>query len=117
MIGALFFVVDGLQAITSGALRGFNDTFVPFLFSATGFWLVGFCGAYLLAFNAELGARRHLDRAVERHYRLCRPSGLALRGADPPRLPARQGRIANPMTEQLAITRLGHRGDGIADGA
>ncbi|MGZ3412123.1 MAG: MATE family efflux transporter [Xanthobacteraceae bacterium] len=56
LIGALFFVADGLQAITSGALRGFSDTLVPFLFSATGFWLVGFCGAYLLAFKADLGA-------------------------------------------------------------
>ena len=32
------------------------------------------------------------------------------------RLPAGQGRNANPMTERLTITQLGHRGDGIADG-
>jgi MATE family multidrug resistance protein len=56
LIGATFFIVDGLQAVASGALRGFNDTFVPFLFSATGFWLVGFVSAYLLAFKAGLGA-------------------------------------------------------------
>jgi MATE family multidrug resistance protein len=56
-IGALFFLVDGLQSVTSGALRGFNDTFVPFLFSATGFWLVGFSTCYLLAFGYGFGAQ------------------------------------------------------------
>jgi MATE family multidrug resistance protein len=55
-IAATFFLADGLQAVSSGALRGLNDTFVPFLFSAFGFWLVGFVGAYLLAFKFNLGA-------------------------------------------------------------
>jgi MATE family multidrug resistance protein len=56
LVGALFFVADGLQTIAAGALRGLSDTFVPFLFSAAGFWLVGFLGAYLLAFKADFGA-------------------------------------------------------------
>jgi len=37
-------------------LRGFNDTFVPFLFAAFGFWAIGFVAAWLLAFNLGLGA-------------------------------------------------------------
>jgi MATE family multidrug resistance protein len=56
VVGASFFIFDGLQVIAAGALRGFNDTRVPFLFAAASFWLVGFPGAYLLAFRAGLGA-------------------------------------------------------------
>ena len=56
LIGASFFVADGLQTIGAGALRGFNDTRVPLLFAAISFWLVGFASAYALAFWAGLGA-------------------------------------------------------------
>jgi MATE family multidrug resistance protein len=56
VVGASFFIFDGLQVIAAGALRGFNDTRVPFLFAAASFWLVGFPCAYLLAFRAGLGA-------------------------------------------------------------
>jgi MATE family multidrug resistance protein len=53
-IGATFFVTDGLQTIAAGALRGLNDTRVPMLFAAVSFWLIGFTGAYGLAFWAGL---------------------------------------------------------------
>ncbi len=56
LIGASFFVADGLQTIGAGALRGFNDTRVPLLFAAVSFWLVGFASAYVLAFRAGFGA-------------------------------------------------------------
>jgi multidrug resistance protein, MATE family len=55
-IGATFFITDGLQGITAGALRGLNDTRVPMLFAAVSFWLIGFTAAYGLAFWAGLGA-------------------------------------------------------------
>jgi multidrug resistance protein, MATE family len=55
-IGALFFIADGMQSVASGALRGLNDTFIPFLFSFVGFWLVGFSCAYALAFPLGYGA-------------------------------------------------------------
>jgi MATE family multidrug resistance protein len=55
-IGATFFITDGLQGITAGALRGLNDTRVPMLFAAVCFWLIGFTAAYGLAFWAGLGA-------------------------------------------------------------
>jgi multidrug resistance protein, MATE family len=56
LVGASFFIADGLQTIGAGALRGFNDTRVPLLFAAISFWLVGFASAYALAFWADLGA-------------------------------------------------------------
>jgi multidrug resistance protein, MATE family len=56
MIGATFFVTDGLQSIAAGALRGVNDTRVPLLFAAIGYWLIGFCLAYALGFFTSLGA-------------------------------------------------------------
>jgi multidrug resistance protein, MATE family len=56
IFGASFFIADGLQTIAAGALRGLNDTRVPFLFAALSFWLVGFTSAYALAFWAGFGA-------------------------------------------------------------
>ena len=56
LVGATFFVADGIQAVVAGALRGLNDTRVPLLFAAISYWLVGFTAAYGLAFSAALGA-------------------------------------------------------------
>ena len=56
LVGATFFIVDGIQTIGAGALRGLNDTRVPLLFSAFSFWGVGFTASYTLAFVANLGA-------------------------------------------------------------
>jgi MATE family multidrug resistance protein len=56
LIGATFFVSDGVQGVAAGALRGLNDTRLPMLFAAVSFWLIGFTSAYALAFWAGLGA-------------------------------------------------------------
>ena len=56
LLGASFFIADGIQTIAAGALRGLNDTRVPLLFSAICFWLVGFTACYGLAFPLGLGA-------------------------------------------------------------
>ena len=56
MVGATFFVADGIQTVAAGALRGLNDTRVPLLFAAISYWLVGFPAAYGLAFHTKLGA-------------------------------------------------------------
>lgn len=56
MVGATFFVADGIQTVAAGALRGMNDTRVPLLFAAISYWLIGFMAAYGLAFWTELGA-------------------------------------------------------------
>jgi MATE family multidrug resistance protein len=56
MVGATFFVADGIQTVAAGALRGMNDTRVPLLFAAVSYWLIGFTAAYGLAFAAGFGA-------------------------------------------------------------
>jgi MATE family multidrug resistance protein len=55
LVGATWFIVDGIQGIAAGALRGLNDTRVPMLYAALSFWLVGFNGAYALAFWVGFG--------------------------------------------------------------
>jgi MATE family multidrug resistance protein len=56
MIGATFFIADGIQAVAAGALRGMNDTRIPLLFATISYWLIGFSAAYGLAFWVGLGA-------------------------------------------------------------
>jgi MATE family multidrug resistance protein len=55
VIGATFFIADGVQTVAAGALRGLNDTRIPLLFSAISFWVVGFTSVYVLAFPMKLG--------------------------------------------------------------
>ena len=56
VLGASFFISDGLQTAAGGALRGLNDTRMPLLFSAVSFWLVGFASCIWLGFAMGLGA-------------------------------------------------------------
>jgi MATE family multidrug resistance protein len=56
LVGATFFIADGVQSIAAGSLRGMNDTRVPLLFAAISYWLIGFTTACLLGFRTELGA-------------------------------------------------------------
>lgn len=55
VVGASFFIADGLQVVANGALRGRNDTRVPLLFAALGFWAIGFPCCYVLGFPLGLG--------------------------------------------------------------
>ena len=56
LVGATFFVADGLQSIAVGSLRGMKDTRTPLLFAAISYWLIGFTSSYGLAFWTPLGA-------------------------------------------------------------
>ena len=49
LVGATFFIADGIQSIAAGSLRGMNDTRVPLLFAVIGYWLIGFPAACALA--------------------------------------------------------------------
>lgn len=50
-IAGLFQVVDGAQAVASGMLRGLQDTTVPMIYAAIGYWGIGMPLAVLLAFH------------------------------------------------------------------
>jgi MATE family multidrug resistance protein len=56
VLGASFFIADGIQTVAAGALRGLNDTRVPLLIAGVSFWVIGFAACYTLAFPAALGA-------------------------------------------------------------
>jgi len=55
-IAALFQLFDGMQVIAAGALRGYQDTRVPMLIAAIGYWAIGFAGGWVLAFPLAFGA-------------------------------------------------------------
>jgi MATE family multidrug resistance protein len=55
-VGATFFIVDGVQTVAAGSLRGLNDTRIPMIFAALSFWVIGFATSYTLAFPARLEA-------------------------------------------------------------
>jgi MATE family multidrug resistance protein len=56
MLAALFQVVDALQVMALGLLRGVQDTGVPMVLAAISYWLIGMPAGYLLGFPAGLGA-------------------------------------------------------------
>ncbi|SAL29102.1 multidrug resistance protein [Caballeronia peredens] len=56
-VAAVFQIVDGMQTVGSGCLRGLKDTRIPMLAAAFGYWGVGFPTAYVLAFHFELGPK------------------------------------------------------------
>ena len=56
LVGATFFIADGIQTIASGSLRGMSDTRVPLLFATVSYWLIGFTLACGLGFRTPLGA-------------------------------------------------------------
>ncbi|MCX8572353.1 MULTISPECIES: MATE family efflux transporter [Hyphomicrobiales] len=51
VFAALFQVVDGAQAVSSGQLRGLQDTTVPMILAAIGYWGIGLPLGVLLAFH------------------------------------------------------------------
>lgn len=50
-LAALFQIVDGAQAVGSGMLRGLQDTRIPMLYAAFGYWGVGLPVGMWLAFT------------------------------------------------------------------
>jgi len=54
-IAAVFQVVDGIQVVAAGVLRGVGDTRVPMLVNLLGFWLAGLPLGAVLAFRGEMG--------------------------------------------------------------
>lgn len=56
-IAAVFQLVDGIQATSSGALRGLKDTRVPMIIGAIAYWGVGMGTGATLAFGFDWGSR------------------------------------------------------------
>lgn len=54
-VAALFQLVDCAQAVGSGILRGLQDTRVPMIFAAVGYWVIGIGVGTLLAFPLGMG--------------------------------------------------------------
>jgi MATE family multidrug resistance protein len=52
---ALFQILDAAQVVGLGILRGMQDTRIPMLLAACGYWLVGLPLGIALAFWAEMG--------------------------------------------------------------
>jgi MATE family multidrug resistance protein len=51
VVAAVFQLVDGAQAVAAGVLRGVQDTRVPMLIAAFGYWVAGFGTAVFLGFR------------------------------------------------------------------
>jgi MATE family multidrug resistance protein len=51
VFAAIFQLADGAQAVASGMLRGLQDTRVPMLIAAFGYWGVGLPLGVVLAFR------------------------------------------------------------------
>lgn len=56
MVAALFQLVDGLQVLALGLLRGVQDTTVPMIMATVSYWIIGLPASYVLAFPLGLGA-------------------------------------------------------------
>jgi MATE family multidrug resistance protein len=54
-VAAVFQLFDGLQGVTTGALRGLADTRTAMLWNLAGHWLIGLPLGYLLCFRWGLG--------------------------------------------------------------
>ncbi|MCT6813621.1 MATE family efflux transporter [Bombella apis] len=54
-IAGIFQIVDGVQAVCNGALRGCGDTFVPMVISIVSYGVVGIGLGYWLAFHQGYG--------------------------------------------------------------
>ncbi|SEN37381.1 multidrug resistance protein, MATE family [Sphingomonas gellani] len=55
-IAAMFQLLDGAQAVAAGILRGVQDTRVPMVMAAVGYWAAGLGAAVLMGFGLRWGA-------------------------------------------------------------
>jgi MATE family multidrug resistance protein len=57
LIAAIFQLADGAQVIGAALLRGLQDTRVPMLYAAFGYWIVGLGSGAFLAFQSGFGGK------------------------------------------------------------
>jgi len=56
-IAAVFQIFDGLQAVTTGSLRGLGDTQTPAICNFVAHWLIGLPVGVYLAFEMQMEVR------------------------------------------------------------
>jgi multidrug resistance protein, MATE family len=56
LVAAAFQIVDGIQVVSAGLLRGLKDTRMPMIIAVVSYWIVGLPAAYLLGFTLGMGA-------------------------------------------------------------
>ena len=56
ILAAVFQLVDGLQVMALGLLRGVQDTTVPMVMATFSYWVIGLPASYILAFPLGLGS-------------------------------------------------------------
>jgi multidrug resistance protein, MATE family len=56
-VAAVFQLFDGLQGVTTGALRGLSDTHTPMIWNLVGHWGIGLPTAYWLCFHRGWGVQ------------------------------------------------------------
>ena len=54
-VAGMFQLVDGVQVVCAGALRGVADTLRPMIYNAVGFWLFGLPVGLVLGFGMDVG--------------------------------------------------------------
>ena len=57
LVAAVFQLFDGLQTVTTGALRGLGNTHVPMVANLIGHWAIGLPIAYFLCFKRGWGVQ------------------------------------------------------------
>lgn len=55
LFAALFQLSDGIQCVSLGMLRGFQDVKIPTYIAATSYWVIALPLAYFFAFGMDLG--------------------------------------------------------------
>lgn len=54
LVAALFQIVDGIQVVVLGALRGMQDVKIPMYLTFVAYWVIGFPTSYYLGLHTEL---------------------------------------------------------------
>lgn len=55
LIAAIYMIVDGVQVVAGGVLRGLSDTRMPMVIAIVGYWFIGMPLSYVMTFVFDWG--------------------------------------------------------------